>query len=62
MKEVPASQAYHQLEPGPIVLVTTSHADKPNIMTMGFHMMIQHTPTLIGCIIGLVPCQPHRHH
>ena len=52
MKEIPASGAYRQLEPGPIVLVTTSHEDKPNVMTMGFHMVIQHAPPLIGCVIG----------
>lgn len=52
MKELPVSQAYRLLEPGPIVFVTTSQNGKPNIMTMGFHMMIQHDPPLIGCIIG----------
>jgi len=52
LKEIPASGAYRQLEPGPIVLVTTSHEDKPNVMTMGFHMVIQHAPPLIGCVIG----------
>jgi flavin reductase (DIM6/NTAB) family NADH-FMN oxidoreductase RutF len=52
MKELAASQAYRLLEPGPIVLVTTSHHGKPNIMTMGFHMMIQHDPPLLGCVIG----------
>lgn len=52
MKEIATSQAYRLLEPGPIVLVTTSYDGKPNVMTMGFHMMIQHAPPLIGCIIG----------
>ncbi|YCI06851.1 flavin reductase family protein (plasmid) [Ensifer sp. D2-11] len=52
MKELPASQAYRLLEPGPIVLVTTSDNGTSNVMTMGFHMMIQHTPPLIGCVIG----------
>lgn len=52
MKEIPASQAYRLLEPGPIVLVTTQENGKPNVMTMGFHMMIQHDPPLIGCVIG----------
>jgi flavin reductase (DIM6/NTAB) family NADH-FMN oxidoreductase RutF len=52
MKELPASQAYRLLEPGPVVLVTTCQNSRPNVMTMGFHMMIQHTPPLIGCIIG----------
>lgn len=52
MKEIAASQAYRLLEPGPIALVTTSYDGKPNVMTIGFHMMIQHAPPLIGCVIG----------
>lgn len=52
MKELPASQAYRLLEPGPIVLMTTSLEGRSNVMTMGFHMMIQHAPPLIGCVIG----------
>ena len=52
MKEVAASQTYRLLEPGPIVMVSTSDHGKPNVMTMGFHMMIQHDPPLIGCVIG----------
>lgn len=59
MKQIHASQTYRLLEPGPIVLVTTSDAGKPNVMTMGFHMMIQHDPPLIGCVIG--PWN-HSHH
>ncbi|MGO7206377.1 flavin reductase family protein, partial [Rhizobium ruizarguesonis] len=42
MKEISASQAYRLLEPGPIVLVTTSLEGTQNVMTMGFHMVIQH--------------------
>jgi flavin reductase (DIM6/NTAB) family NADH-FMN oxidoreductase RutF len=52
VKELPASKAYRLLEAGPIVLVTTALAGRPNIMTMGFHMMVQHAPPLIGCVIG----------
>lgn len=44
MRELPASQAYRMKEPGPI--------GKPNVMTRGLHMMIQHDPPLIGCVIG----------
>ncbi len=33
-------------------MVSTSDKGKPNVMTMGFHMMIQHEPPLIGCVIG----------
>ncbi|QEL26412.1 flavin reductase family protein [Bosea sp. F3-2] len=52
MESMPPSKAYRLLEPGPIVLVTTAQGGRPNVMTMGFHMMIQHSPPLIGCIIG----------
>ncbi|MBM7330634.1 flavin reductase family protein [Agrobacterium sp. S2] len=52
MKHLPPSQAYRLLEPGPIVMVSTSTKGRPNVMTMGFHMMIQHEPPLIGCVIG----------
>jgi flavin reductase (DIM6/NTAB) family NADH-FMN oxidoreductase RutF len=52
MQEMPAHKAYRLLEAGPIVLVTTSDGERPNIMTMGFHMVVQHAPPLIGCVIG----------
>jgi len=52
MDRTDAAKAYLLLEAGPIVLVTTSHRGRHNIMTMGFHMMVQHDPPLIGCIVG----------
>jgi len=52
MREFPLSNVFHLIEPGPVVLVTTSHAGRPNIMTMSFHMMIDFEPPLIGCVVG----------
>ncbi|MBK4720906.1 flavin reductase family protein [Azospirillum sp. YIM DDC1] len=52
MQSIPVDKANRFLEPGPIVLVTTIDGGKPNIMTMGFHMMVQHDPPLVGCVIG----------
>lgn len=52
LSEVPAAKAYRYLEAGPVVLVTTAFEGKPNVMTMGFHMMVSHDPPLIGCIVG----------
>jgi flavin reductase (DIM6/NTAB) family NADH-FMN oxidoreductase RutF len=52
MRRADPSKAYLLLESGPIVLVTTSSKGRANVMTMGFHMMMQHAPPLIGCIIG----------
>lgn len=52
MEKIDPGKAYLPLESGPIVLVTTHHGDHANIMRMGFHMVMQHAPPLIGCIIG----------
>ena len=40
------------LEPGPVVLVSSAHQGEANIMTMGWHMMMEFTPSLIGCCIS----------
>ncbi len=37
------------LEPGPVVLVSSAHADERNIMTMGWHMMLGYDH--VGCYI-----------
>lgn len=51
--ELPPKKAYRILESGPIVLVATRDANgRANLMTMGFHMMMQHDPPLVGAIIG----------
>lgn len=52
MRALPVGKTYRLLEAGPIVLVTTSHKARQNVMTMGFHMMVQHEPPLVGCVIG----------
>ncbi|MFK4447832.1 flavin reductase (DIM6/NTAB) family NADH-FMN oxidoreductase RutF [Caballeronia udeis] len=52
-KEMASEKAYRLLESGPIVMVTTRARDgTPNVMTMGFHMMMQHEPALIGAVLG----------
>jgi flavin reductase (DIM6/NTAB) family NADH-FMN oxidoreductase RutF len=52
MRKYPLHKVCRLIEPGPIVLVSTFYRDKPNIMTMGFHMMVQHDPPLIEAVIG----------
>lgn len=53
MKEpFPLSKVYQLLEPGPVVMVTTSQNKKANIMTMSWHMMIDFEPPIVGCIIS----------
>jgi flavin reductase (DIM6/NTAB) family NADH-FMN oxidoreductase RutF len=40
------------LEPGPIVLVSSAWRGEQNIMTMGWHTVMEFTPSLVGCIIA----------
>jgi flavin reductase (DIM6/NTAB) family NADH-FMN oxidoreductase RutF len=48
----PVSRVRQYLEPGPIVLVSSKWRGKMNIMTMGWHMIMEFTPSLVGCIIS----------
>ena len=50
-KDYPLVEIRRHLEPGPIVLVSSAWQGKTNIMTMGWHMMMQFTPALFGCYI-----------
>ncbi|KAJ6014559.1 hypothetical protein N7540_009150 [Penicillium herquei] len=54
-KPYPASKIYRLIEPGPILLVSTGSLSSKthNLMTLGFHMMLQHdTPALINICLG----------
>jgi flavin reductase (DIM6/NTAB) family NADH-FMN oxidoreductase RutF len=44
--DLPVSEIRRYLEPGPIVLVTSAHGDERNIMTMGWHTVMEFTPSL----------------
>jgi flavin reductase (DIM6/NTAB) family NADH-FMN oxidoreductase RutF len=51
----PPSKVYRLIEPGPVLLITTGSLTSKthNIMTCGFHMVIQHTsPPLLGISLG----------
>lgn len=51
-KSYPLAKAYGLLEPGPVVLITTSHKGVPNIMTQSWHTMMEFVPPLVGCVIS----------
>jgi flavin reductase (DIM6/NTAB) family NADH-FMN oxidoreductase RutF len=51
-RDFPVSDVRHFLEPGPVVLVSSSYKGERNIMTMGWHMPMEFTPSLIGCVIS----------
>src|SRR6202161_4009084 len=50
--DLPVSKVRRYLEPGPIVLVTSAFGGARNIMTMGWHTVMEFTPSLVGCLIS----------
>ena len=51
-RDFPVSDIRRFLEPGPIVLVSSAWKGERNIMTMGWHTVMEFTPSLVGCIIA----------
>ena len=51
-KSFPLSKVYGLLEPGPVVLLSTSHEGRANIMAMSWHIMLEFEPPLVGCVIS----------
>ena len=52
MKDLPLSEVYKLLEPGPVVLLTTARQGRQNVMTMSWHMMVDFVPPLIACVVS----------
>jgi flavin reductase (DIM6/NTAB) family NADH-FMN oxidoreductase RutF len=50
-KDFPVDNVRRFIEPGPIVLVSSAYKSETNIMTMGWHMIMEFQPSLIGCYI-----------
>jgi flavin reductase (DIM6/NTAB) family NADH-FMN oxidoreductase RutF len=51
-RSLPLSRVYRLIEPGPVVMVTTSRKGRTNIMTMSWHTMMEFEPPIIGCVIS----------
>ena len=52
MRDLPLSKVYQLLEPGPVVLLTTAHKGRANVMTMSWHMMVDFEPPLVACVVS----------
>jgi len=50
-QDFPVEKIRKFLEPGPIVLVSSCWKGKTNIMTMGWHTVLEFSPSLVGCMI-----------
>ncbi len=51
-RDFPAEKIRRFLEPGPIVLVSSHYRGEANIMTMGWHTVLEFSPSLFGCLIS----------
>ena len=51
-KNLPLSRVYRLLEPGPVVLLTTAHDGRTDVMAMSWHTMLEFEPPLVGCVVS----------
>lgn len=51
-RKFPLSKVYGLLEPGPVVLLTTAHKGKANVMTLSWLTMMEFEPPLVGCVVS----------
>jgi flavin reductase (DIM6/NTAB) family NADH-FMN oxidoreductase RutF len=48
----PLSEVYRLLEPGPVVLLSTTGQGKANVMAMSWHTMMDFEPPIVGCVVS----------
>ena len=51
-RDFPVSAIRRFLEPGPVALVSSAWKSERNIMTMGWHMVMEFVPSLVACLIS----------
>jgi len=51
-RSLPLARVYRLLEPGPVVLVTTAHKGRRNVMTLSWHTMMDFEPPIVGCVLS----------
>ena len=48
----PLADVYGLLEPGPVVLVSTHHRGRDNVMALSWHTMMEFEPPLVGLVLS----------
>jgi len=51
-QDFPVEEVRHFLEPGPVVLISSRHGGRSNIMTLGWHSVLEFSPSLVSCMIS----------
>jgi len=46
------SEVYGLLETGPVVLLSTAHKGRANVMTLSWHTMLEFEPPRVGCVVS----------
>lgn len=49
---LPLPEVYALLEPGPVLLLSTAHRGRRNVMTMSWHSMLEFEPPQLGCVVA----------
>jgi flavin reductase (DIM6/NTAB) family NADH-FMN oxidoreductase RutF len=49
---LPLPKVYGLLEPGPVLLLSTSHKGRANVMTMSWHTLLEFEPPMVGCVVS----------
>lgn len=51
-QDFPVNNVRHFLEPGPVVLISSMQGSERDIMTLGWHTILEFSPSLVGCMIS----------
>ena len=51
-REFPLSGVHALLEPGPVVLLSSTAGGRPNVMAQSWHTMVEFEPPLVACVIS----------
>jgi flavin reductase (DIM6/NTAB) family NADH-FMN oxidoreductase RutF len=49
--DFPVEKVRRFLEPGPVVLLSAANGGERDVMTMGWHMVMNDEPSLVGCFL-----------
>ncbi len=50
--DLPVHRVRAYLEPGPVVLISSAWQSERDVMTLGWHTILEFTPSLVGCMIS----------
>ena len=51
-RSFPLTEVYRLLEPGPVVLLTTTSKGRANIMAQSWHTMMEFEPPMVACVVS----------